>query len=164
MIRRPPRSTRTDTLFPYTTLFRSRADGIGDDAGRICPCHRKRLSLLQLWRCEPVAPASERPVGVNRHRRRDEFGGSRETHFRARPRATLIFDCDPDLAGFPAGQHGDLFAARLHTRMTPLRLPSPIRPARPPAAPPPSSTPQRPRHSAPLPDPRTAPPASPPPT
>src|SRR3546814_5083294 len=37
MIRRPPRSTRTDTLFPYTTLFRSRAlrrarrPGPGDD-------------------------------------------------------------------------------------------------------------------------------------
>src|SRR3546814_17920101 len=27
MIRRPPRSTRTDTLFPYTTLFRSGEDG-----------------------------------------------------------------------------------------------------------------------------------------
>src|SRR3546814_11671946 len=27
MIRRPPRSTRTDTLFPYTTLFRSSASG-----------------------------------------------------------------------------------------------------------------------------------------
>src|SRR3546814_6205839 len=27
MIRRPPRSTRTDTLFPYTTLFRSDAEG-----------------------------------------------------------------------------------------------------------------------------------------
>src|SRR3546814_16721212 len=27
MIRRPPRSTRTDTLFPYTTLFRSRGYG-----------------------------------------------------------------------------------------------------------------------------------------
>src|SRR3546814_3484718 len=26
MIRRPPRSTRTDTLFPYTTLFRSAQD------------------------------------------------------------------------------------------------------------------------------------------
>src|SRR3546814_6595017 len=26
MIRRPPRSTRTDTLFPYTTLFRSLVD------------------------------------------------------------------------------------------------------------------------------------------
>src|SRR3546814_3146037 len=30
MIRRPPRSTRTDTLFPYTTLFRS---GVLDDVG-----------------------------------------------------------------------------------------------------------------------------------
>src|SRR3546814_14344890 len=31
MIRRPPRSTRTDTLFPYTTLFRSRlSDQITD--------------------------------------------------------------------------------------------------------------------------------------
>src|SRR3546814_20384132 len=30
MIRRPPRSTRTDTLFPYTTLFRAnRAAGMG---------------------------------------------------------------------------------------------------------------------------------------
>src|SRR3546814_2813769 len=29
MIRRPPRSTRTDTLFPYTTLFRSPAVGLG---------------------------------------------------------------------------------------------------------------------------------------
>src|SRR3546814_5023301 len=28
MIRRPPRSTRTDTLFPYTTLFRSNNAGI----------------------------------------------------------------------------------------------------------------------------------------
>src|SRR3546814_13760044 len=27
MIRRPPRSTRTDTLFPYTTLFRSLIEG-----------------------------------------------------------------------------------------------------------------------------------------
>src|SRR3546814_9205582 len=29
MIRRPPRSTRTDTLFPYTTLFRSARDELG---------------------------------------------------------------------------------------------------------------------------------------
>src|SRR3546814_12849514 len=34
MIRRPPRSTRTDTLFPYTTLFRSPAAGraVGEHA------------------------------------------------------------------------------------------------------------------------------------
>src|SRR3546814_7266266 len=29
MIRRPPRSTRTDTLFPYTTLFRSFLESLG---------------------------------------------------------------------------------------------------------------------------------------
>src|SRR3546814_7280765 len=31
MIRRPPRSTRTDTLFPYTTLFRSRKEVEGEE-------------------------------------------------------------------------------------------------------------------------------------
>src|SRR3546814_18906666 len=36
MIRRPPRSTRTDTLFPYTTLFRSCDD----------PAPRARLAAL----------------------------------------------------------------------------------------------------------------------
>src|SRR3546814_4538219 len=37
MIRRPPRSTRTDTLFPYTTLFRSSAgrDRVRPGGGRI---------------------------------------------------------------------------------------------------------------------------------
>src|SRR3546814_14144635 len=34
IIRRPPRSTRTDTLFPYTTLFRSRHDADAEDFGR----------------------------------------------------------------------------------------------------------------------------------
>src|SRR3546814_10697756 len=37
MIRRPPRSTRTDTLFPYTTLFRSKARLIIRAGGRIVP-------------------------------------------------------------------------------------------------------------------------------
>src|SRR3546814_19637839 len=37
MIRRPPRSTRTDTLFPYTTRFRSQADAV--DQGR----HSRRI-------------------------------------------------------------------------------------------------------------------------
>src|SRR3546814_12217591 len=54
MIRRPPRSTRTDTLFPYTTLFRSthaasrsgggtREKACGNGArtrrGRVAACH-----------------------------------------------------------------------------------------------------------------------------
>src|SRR3546814_18589364 len=47
MIRRPPRSTRTDTLFPYTTLFRSAGDVLGRgcryaDRARQCP-HARRL-------------------------------------------------------------------------------------------------------------------------
>src|SRR3546814_7109669 len=34
MIRRPPRSTRTDTLFPYTTLFRSKDPNLDPIGGR----------------------------------------------------------------------------------------------------------------------------------
>src|SRR3546814_19619701 len=37
MIRRPPRSTRTDTLCPYTTLFRSCPDRISDRADKPNP-------------------------------------------------------------------------------------------------------------------------------
>src|SRR3546814_4428288 len=58
MIRRPPRSTRTDTLFPYTTLFRSACRG--DDPasrrgmqvlndvgiGRIFQSHGKRVATV----------------------------------------------------------------------------------------------------------------------
>src|SRR3546814_11323247 len=35
MIRRPPRSTRTDTLFPYTTLFRSGGSTVGLTGGSV---------------------------------------------------------------------------------------------------------------------------------
>src|SRR3546814_14426576 len=45
MIRRPPRSTRTDTLFPYTTLFRSPA--LGTATRRAAAEERKHHSL---WR------------------------------------------------------------------------------------------------------------------
>src|SRR3546814_5120612 len=40
MIRRPPRSTRTDTLFPYTTLFRSAGGGVEADEGDAEPADR----------------------------------------------------------------------------------------------------------------------------
>src|SRR3546814_16744678 len=38
MIRRPPRSTRTDTLFPYTTLFRA-PGGVDQDQLGVGPVH-----------------------------------------------------------------------------------------------------------------------------
>src|SRR3546814_3980038 len=37
MIRRPPRSTRTDTLFPYTTLFRSQGPAPAPDSSASTP-------------------------------------------------------------------------------------------------------------------------------
>src|SRR3546814_3111214 len=39
MIRRPPRSTRTDTLFPYTTLFRSLVPLLVRDILKLLICH-----------------------------------------------------------------------------------------------------------------------------
>src|SRR3546814_5594100 len=48
MIRRPPRSTRTDTLFPYTTLFRSARHlrrGLGDgEAGARSEAGRRDMA------------------------------------------------------------------------------------------------------------------------
>src|SRR3546814_16053055 len=47
MIRRPPRSTRTDTLFPYTTLFRSRrARTAAPLYGRRPPADGKLMRIL----------------------------------------------------------------------------------------------------------------------
>src|SRR3546814_5876803 len=45
MIRRPPRSTRTDTLFPYTTLFRSVP--LHPQPGRVAQYHIKPAALQQ---------------------------------------------------------------------------------------------------------------------
>src|SRR3546814_10340828 len=48
MIRPPPRSTRTDTLFPYTTLFRSGMRGVlvfGTDDDRGIAAERRRARL-----------------------------------------------------------------------------------------------------------------------
>src|SRR3546814_21148106 len=45
MIRRPPRSTRTDTLFPYTTLFRSPQPAVRERHH----CQRRRIGMLD-WR------------------------------------------------------------------------------------------------------------------
>src|SRR3546814_11851776 len=57
MIRRPPRSTRTDTLFPYTTLFRSRVVAVGGVGVRLQVLCRVGgvVVLLQLRRERPQA-------------------------------------------------------------------------------------------------------------
>src|SRR3546814_5186110 len=48
MIRRPPRSTRTDTLFPYTTLFRSGS-----------PPSRISFACKLPFRCHPSLPGAQ---------------------------------------------------------------------------------------------------------
>src|SRR3546814_11899330 len=68
MIRRPPRSTRTDTLFPYTTLFRStrpypHADAHGPGADR------------QLRRAH--AEAADRAAAPGRRQPRNDGEGRR---------------------------------------------------------------------------------------
>src|SRR3546814_2671144 len=54
MIRRPPRSTRTDTLFPYTTLFRSAAGKYATAPRRVwpkglSPSRHLGLDSVTLW-------------------------------------------------------------------------------------------------------------------
>src|SRR3546814_1812983 len=64
MIRRPPRSTRTDTLFPYTTLFRSEArawareqwPGDGIPTLLISPCSSHGL---RNWRSDRYAAVAD---------------------------------------------------------------------------------------------------------
>src|SRR3546814_2259679 len=57
MIRRQPRSTRTDTLFPYTTLFRSVDDNI---EGRPGQSDRNRRQRHDRKRCAGVKVAQHR--------------------------------------------------------------------------------------------------------
>src|SRR3546814_15532590 len=59
MIRRPPRSTRTDTLFPYTTLFRSNRHPVRLDEG---VQHEGGAGF-------PLAPAAVAAVHDERRRR-----------------------------------------------------------------------------------------------
>src|SRR3546814_11453099 len=63
MIRRPPRSTRTDTLFPYTTLFRSNfglLQAVGD-AGKPVLLKRGMTATIEEWlmAAEYIAQRSE---------------------------------------------------------------------------------------------------------
>src|SRR3546814_12506919 len=76
MLRRPPRSTRTDTLFPYTTLFRSATPG----TSRKTPTFRlrdrheppPRYRPVRLPRCRQEHLAQPHPEEPRRPPRRSE--------------------------------------------------------------------------------------------
>src|SRR3546814_9052615 len=65
MIRRPPRSTRTDTLFPYTTLFRS-AEGKAAPGRQDTASHRS-LYGLPTDRREPKKEGGPKPAVYPTH-------------------------------------------------------------------------------------------------
>src|SRR6184192_4907941 len=66
MIRRPPRSTRRLTLFPYTTLFRSARIGLTPIAGRECLVRNSRRRCLSLWpRSEEHTYELQSPIDIS---------------------------------------------------------------------------------------------------
>src|SRR3546814_15859552 len=85
MIRRPPRSTRTDTLFPYTTLFRSEPfagdhilneEGLGE-----CAVGRDRLGIERLQLLHEAGLAvDEQSIGLDNLERGQEQQSERLAH------------------------------------------------------------------------------------
>src|SRR3546814_13664915 len=91
MILRPPRSTRTDTLFPYTTLFRSR----GADRARIDRARRILCSLHPAKRGLKMEASARAEIAVETlHEHGISFGEAVRVWIRVAP---LSF-------GGPAGQ------------------------------------------------------------
>src|SRR3546814_2682306 len=84
MIRRPPRSTRTDTLFPYTTLFRSAARP-NRRTHRKMPWDGKVSAKTDRAGGAPLRPAP--PRACFPARRRDNGGGSGEIRRRRAERS-----------------------------------------------------------------------------
>src|SRR3546814_2465998 len=80
MIRRPPRSTRTDTLFPYTTLFRSvhRAHHARRTVRN--PPAIGRWQASTAWRCAEPAEVLLAGTGWRRDRRRHRLLWRRRKH------------------------------------------------------------------------------------
>src|SRR3546814_18914672 len=107
MIRRPPRSTRTDTLFPYTTLVRSWVVGpqqeviAGVGGGDLDALAQE---LVHVGPSEALEPVGEGEVGVGRHPhrsvcRRLKFGHGHRAP--SCPRPASWSDGGPPLYGKP---------------------------------------------------------------
>src|SRR3546814_13987839 len=92
MILRPPRSTRTDTLFPYTTLFRSaEAAGIRLHAGLLqSPFEPARVTLQEIERLRALRRDDGAQCAV---------AGILQLHLDAAELGRVQFDADLVLAG-----------------------------------------------------------------
>src|SRR3546814_5341839 len=117
MLRQPPRSTRTDTLFPSTTLFRSRSrNGIVDadpaglvhlarvdlDPDRKVAAHRRAHSANDLGHqpCAVLKRAAiivRPPVRLGREKRRDEITMPAMQFHAVQPRSLRAIGCDGEM-------------------------------------------------------------------
>src|SRR3546814_18599259 len=86
MIRRPPRSTRTDTLFPYTTLFRS--------SSKVPP----RPWAFRLWRAKDMAKLTKKQKALETAVDRNKLHGVDEAIALVKKHATAKFDETMEIA------------------------------------------------------------------
>src|SRR3546814_10026519 len=131
MIRRPPRSTRTDTLFPYTTLFRSAPDlphrplsRQGDGAERHGAALRQRAlrAAVEQRARRPRADHGGRehwrrgPRRLLRHRRRAARHGAEPPAATALPGRHGAADLAERGCGARREAEGDRKSTRLNSR------------------------------------------------
>src|SRR3546814_13990269 len=110
MIRRPPRATRTDTLFPYTTLFRS-PDGTAGSEWLVAPgppCLRRRR------RNGPLPLDAHQRAGEGFRLERPEVVGALADADRVHRQALALGQCHDDAAARRAVQLGDDQAGHVH--------------------------------------------------
>src|SRR3546814_18024103 len=103
MIRRPPRATRTDTLFPYTTLFRS-PDGTAGSEWLVAPgppCLRRRR------RNGPLPLDAHQRAGEGFRLERPEVVGALADADRVHRPALALGQRPAHAAARPAVQPGD---------------------------------------------------------
>src|SRR3546814_1641329 len=108
MIRRPPRSTRTDTLFPYTTLFRSAiiVQTLARPEPRNAMNHATSHDLF-------TRASTLMPGGVNSPVRAFKSVGG-EPFFAARAQGAYLFDVDGNRYIDYIGSWGPMIAGHAH--------------------------------------------------
>src|SRR3546814_2340647 len=103
MIRRPPGATRTDTLFPYTTLVRSIGGDQADAAGAFRPGARTRHRARK--KQDRLLPLELRRLAPRVDRQVDEIGDSRRERAAAANQADDVgFDIESDVTRRDSGR------------------------------------------------------------
>src|SRR3546814_4914239 len=112
MIRRPPRSTRTDTLFPYTTLFRS---GVAVEPPRPCLCQRPATDRSHAQSGPPdAAIVGMGGIGTQRASRSEEHASELQSLMRI---SYAVF-CLKKKKNTTITQHASTHASRIHDNKT----------------------------------------------